>query len=128
MHIIPQDKFDMDAIKQIDTTSNIDLEPYLAELLIWVKDIDWPVARPIAKRLSLCGIELVHPIKTVLLSDDALWKYWVITEILVNLSKDVRACLVDDMVQLINNPSAVDREESVDKAAGDLMIMYSIGI
>lgn len=113
---------------QIYKISNIELEPYLAELLIWVKDINWPVARPIAKRLSLCGIELVNPIKIVLLSDDALWKYWVITEILVNLSKDVRACLIDDIVKLINNPSAVDREEGVDQAAGDLMIMYSIGI
>ncbi len=78
MNIIPKDKYDLESVSNLYGIPNEELEPYLSELLVWVQNLNWPVAKIISKKLSMCGLEIVEPIKEILKSDDAIWKYFVI--------------------------------------------------
>ena len=128
MNIIPKDKHDLESISSLDSIPNDELEPYLPELLVWIQDMNWPVAGVISKRLSKSGREVVEPIKKVLKSDDAIWKYFVITGVVEHLSKDVREELMDEIIRIVNNPSIAEAEEEVDLVARDIIVMCSHGI
>ena len=65
------------------------LVPHIPELLTWLQDINWPIARPVAAALSRCGIALVEPVRSILLSDDDIWKTWILG-FLRDVSPDVR--------------------------------------
>lgn len=128
MRFIPKDKFDIEATADLGALSDSELSPFYMELLEWVRDKNWPVALPIAQRLADCGIDIVGPLKLVLRSDDSIWKYWVLSEIVVNASAQVREALSDEVIELINRPSEQDKAEEVDLVARDIMILYSHGI
>jgi hypothetical protein len=128
MSIVPKDKFDLDSIKGLSSYSNEELEPYLGDMLSWVQDINWPVANPIAERLANCGLEIVEPIKKVLQSQDAIWKYYVISHIVINMNNAVREQLLDEIVRIINMPTELELKEDVHLVARDIMVMNSHGI
>jgi arginyl-tRNA synthetase len=128
VRFIPIDKSDIEATEGLETLSDADLGPFIMELLEWVKDMNWPVALPIAKRLADCGVEIVEPIKLVLRSDDSIWKYWVLSEIVINASPKVREALSEEVIELINKPSHKDKAEDVDLVARDIMVQYGHGI
>lgn len=118
----------MDAVVHLNSVSNADLKPYLIELLEWVQDINWPVALPIAERLADCGTEIVDPLEQILQSDDATWKYWVLSEIVHNASREVRGLLTTILMNLMDNPSQLDKDEEVDLLARKIMVQYNQGI
>ncbi|BCE01816.1 DUF5071 domain-containing protein [Marinicellulosiphila megalodicopiae] len=121
MNIIPKNKSDIEAVSNLDNLSNKELEPYLVELLTWVQDINWPVAGYIAPRLSQAGIEIIEPIKQILKSDDATWKYWIISQILPFSNKQVQDSMKSMLIEIINNPTASDHHDEVDLVAKELI-------
>ena len=128
MSIIPKDKSDLDAIRSLDELTNSELQPFLSDLLEWVQDINWPVAAPIAKRLTICGDELVEPLRSILVSDDAVWKYWVLSSIILESSVSVREKLKDEIEQLAMSPTEIEKNEGVDFAARKIMNLGGRGI
>jgi len=128
MNIVPKDKYDLSSVRELGSKSDDDLEPYIEELLNWVQDLNWPVALPICKRLSEYRKDLNKPLLKVLNSNDAIWKYNVITQIVTELSDPIPEKIIEPLVQIINSPSEEEKLEQVDLVANDIMVRYSHGI
>ena len=125
MYFLPKDKMDIDAVAHLESLSNEEIKPYLDILLSWLQDLNWPVAISIAERLSRCGEEIVEPIKKVLATNDSIWKYWVLSEVVINASPKVREALFDDIARLIDHASDDEKIEEVDLAAKEVMELYN---
>ncbi|MEM1095825.1 MAG: DUF5071 domain-containing protein [Bacteroidota bacterium] len=124
---LPKHKADLESVADLDAFSNRQLEPYLKDLLTWLKDYNWPVAEPISRRLSKCGSEIVEPLNSILRSDDAIWKGWVISEVVEHLSREAREGVMSEIVRLINSPSEADEREEAHLVAKDIMFLHSHG-
>jgi len=128
MNVVPIDKHDLNSTKELSSISDNELEPHLAELFVWVQDLNWPVALPICKRLSRYRKNLSKPILDVLNSDDAIWKYNVITQIVTELSDPISEEIMEPIVRMTNSPSESEILEQVDLVAKDIIVRYSHGI
>ncbi len=128
MSIVPKDKYDLSSVRELGSKSDDDLEPHIGELINWVQDLNWPVALPICKRLSEYRKDFHKPLLKVLNSNDAIWKYNVITQIVTELGDPIPEKIIEPLVQIINSPSEEEKLEQVDLVANDIMVRYSHGI
>lgn len=118
---VPQDKFDLAAVARAKQTGFPAINPILPELLLWLQDINWPVANEVVDLLSGSDAEIVPAIRVVLQSDDAVWKYWVLNKLCSRLTSLVLAELIPDIARLANDPTEEDRSEDVDAEAKVLL-------
>ncbi|MDQ1237171.1 hypothetical protein QE450_004669 [Paenibacillus sp. SORGH_AS306] len=75
-HLIPESKFDFGAIQRLQQLDPQALIPILPELLVWLQDINWPVAIPMSKILLTVPDEIVPHVRDVLHTDDTEWIEW----------------------------------------------------
>lgn len=58
--------------------------PILVHLLTWLQDCNWPVSWSVERFLATIDEPLVDPIRSVLRSNDDMWKYWIIQRLVQN--------------------------------------------
>lgn len=75
-HLIPKSKFDFGAIQRLQQLDPQALIPILPELLVWLQDINWPVAIPMSKILLTVPNEIVPHVRNVLHTNDSEWIEW----------------------------------------------------
>lgn len=114
--LIPQNKFDTDRAEQAVAAGYPAVEPILPELLEWIKDSNWPVARVLAPFLGSIGTPLIPHIRKILATGDTIWKYWTLTY-LVQDSPDVAAALREDLQRYANSPTPDETAEGLDEVA-----------
>ena len=122
IRLVPKDKFDDEACANLQAASDQDLLPYIADLLECLQDLNWPIAGPVAERLSLLGNELVQPVSDILNSDDEMWKYWIISHFLYLVSDEVFQALRFKLNSIRLYPTASETAEEVQSAACELLI------
>ena len=120
---LPKDKSDIASILELECLSNDELRPLIPELLEWLRDINWPIASPIARLLSKRGEEIVEPIRSILRGSDAVWKKWVISELLVHCDSGVRIGLEDEILRILNSPTDDEINEGVIESARDAFFL-----
>ncbi|MDF1671643.1 MAG: DUF5071 domain-containing protein [Roseovarius sp.] len=118
---IPSNKHDLDALESAKAIGFPALNPRLPDLLEWLQDANWPVAKPTASVLSEAGSEITPHIKVILGGDDAIWKYWTIELLVRNLNPDVFNDLRSDLLHLASHPAASDKLEHVDTLAKQVL-------
>ncbi len=118
---IPTDKHDVEAIHWARKIGFPALGPIIPDLLLWLQDINWPVAKHAAELLSGSGVEIVPHVQAVFSSSDSIWKLWVLLYLCPNLSPDILNELRADITRLVDDPSAGDMEEDVPAAARNLL-------
>jgi hypothetical protein len=121
---LPADKGDIEVAAALGALSPQSLTPHIPELLTWLQDDNWPVARPVAAALARCGPELVEPMRRVLSGTDAVWKYWV-AMFLQDVSPEVRAALTDDIIRVLNSPTPDEESEGVVPVMRDVFFMMN---
>ena len=114
--LIPEHKFDQDAVQAAIAAGWPAVLPVLPALLVWLQDMNWPVARPLAPFLASIGAPLAPAIRQVFNGDDGIWKVNLILQ-LVASSPALRASLDADLRRLAAHPSPGDRAEEVAQAA-----------
>lgn len=124
---IPATKMDLDACWILAKTRDEEIRPYLVELVRWLADSNWPIAVPIINRLESVGTELVPVLLDVLKGSDHSWKYFLLSGLMLSCKPEVRELCMEEVVRIMNNPSASEREEEVDLVASDVMALYSSG-
>ncbi len=65
--IVPAHKSDLASIERLHTVGDAGVIAVLPELLEWLQDINWPVARGVLERVAVLGNELVEPVRSILL-------------------------------------------------------------
>ena len=118
--LIPQNKFDTDRAEQAVAAGYPAVAPILPELLEWIQDSNWPVARVLAPFLGSIGTPLIPHIKKILATEDNLWKYWTLTY-LVQDSPDVAAALQEDLQRYVDSPTTDERAEGLDELARTIL-------
>ncbi|QDC10399.1 DUF5071 domain-containing protein [Oceanicola sp. D3] len=117
---IPRDKHDTDAVQRAAAAIRAEprkIAPVLPELLEWLQDANWPVAKPLAACLRNAGPELLPPLRRILNGKDGPWKYWVIELLAAQLPPDLLAGVRPDLARLARAPTTNDRIEEVHLAA-----------
>jgi len=123
--MLPSDKSDTDAVRQLQSASRATVAPLVPSLLQWMQDMNWPVARPIAELLRDYPDELVAPVRAVLRGNDDVWKYWVICELLVDGPRQLREAVSEDVLRIVNKPTTGEVAEEVDLTARDVIFVQS---
>ena len=108
---IPKDKHDLLALERARELGFPLLNEIIPDLLEWLQDGNWPVARPTATLLAEAGQEIVPYIKDIMADEDGSWKYFVIELLVSNLSHDLRSKLRSDLLRLANQPTQNDKYE-----------------
>jgi len=120
---VPKDKFDLDAVRRAEEAGYPAIAPILPELLEWMQDMNWPVARVIAPLLIKIGEPVVPLILEVLKGEDAIWKYWILSSIVIDLDQPTRAPLLGECLRLTLHPTDAEKAEEVDLIAEEILLM-----
>ncbi|MGY3446177.1 hypothetical protein ACVW17_006178 [Bradyrhizobium sp. USDA 4473] len=107
--------------KAITALSHAEVEPILPALLEWMQDINWPVAQVLQPFLAGIGEPLAPHVRSVLKTDDDVWKRWVLLHI-VAASPELLAMLGDDIERLATYPTPGERAEELDIVAKGLLV------
>ncbi len=118
--MLPKHKFDTDRAEALVALGHPAVEPILPELLAWLQDMNWPVARVIQPFLAQIGAPLAPHVRAALASQDHIWKYWILTQILAE-SPDLTELFREDLERLAWSPIPGEREEELDIEARALL-------
>ena len=111
--MIPQNKFDKNAISDLRHASDEDVLKNVDELLEWLKDCNWPVFDGVVCRLSSLGSKISTPLTKILLGSDSIWKANIIGHLIPKFTQESQAIYTQVLTELLSNPSENDFEEGV---------------
>ena len=120
-HLLPRDKFDVEAVEAIAEAGYPAIAPVLEELVDWTADGNWPIARPLADYLVTLGEPLVAPVSRVLRGADGSHKENCIRLVVRDLPPDILRKLEADLRRLADQPSEDDHREEADIAAREAL-------
>ncbi|HEY8931382.1 MAG TPA: DUF5071 domain-containing protein [Mucilaginibacter sp.] len=100
--LIPKHADDQKAIDGLKKLPFEQIKPIVPDLLVWLQDMNWPVARPIAGILEPFVDQIVPEIITILKTDDGMWKYWILTCLIKNTTHPI---LLDEIERMAKFPS-----------------------
>jgi hypothetical protein len=119
--VLPRQKFDFERVKKLKGMDRKELIPLLPKLLVWIQDINWPIAPKIAELLLAFPSEIVLPIKSVFATNDHVWKYWCLAYLVKQLPLEEREHLKADLIRLAEQPSDDEKLEEVDEMASEIL-------
>ena len=123
--LIPRDKFDVAAVHRADTAGSPTIDPILPDLLEWLQDGNWPVAKELIPVLAKVGPPLAPHVVSILRGDDNVWKYWILTELAIHLDCTTRDALIDECVRIVNTPTDGEIAEDVHLAARAILNLHT---
>jgi hypothetical protein len=118
--MLPKDKHDVAAAQSIVALGYPAVAPILGELLAWVQDMNWPVARVLQPFLSSIGEPLAPMIGNILRADDNTWKYWLVASVVAGSPALVHA-MRPDLVRIAETPTDGEVAEEVNVAAQEVL-------
>ena len=121
--LVPSAKDETDLAKKLVALGYPAVEPVIAEILEWVEDANWPVAKVFLPFLARIGTPLVPHVRYVLQSQDEQWKRVVLDHI-VRESGALAHGISVDLLRLIDTPTNAERAEGLQTTAGELFQKY----
>src|SRR5579863_6459468 len=108
--LIPKNKFDLNVIPELKKLSFEQLEPIIPELLEWLQDMNWPVARYVSDILEPFADKITPEIIRILNTNDGMWKYWILGFIrntkdpllLVEIERIAKFPTIDEITDEVN--------------------------
>mgnify|MGYP003578226022 CR=1 FL=1 len=113
MPIVPEHKQDFEACSALSTAEDSTVVAQLGELLTWLQDMNWPVARHVEARIKSLGAPLIQPVREVLRGSDNIWKYWLVSSLLPKVTPSVVKSLQPELSRIVTSPDAGEIEEGV---------------
>jgi len=124
---IPKHKDDYESLSILKESSFEEISPYIADLLIWIQDMNWPVSRDIANILSSYTNLIEKQIIDILKGNDDIWKYWSIQELLLYSKEEtLNDNLTNELMKIIKYPTVGEIEEDVVEMAKNVLIKFHI--
>jgi len=123
--LLPQHKFDLEHARAVVAYGYPGVDTILPELLSWLQDMNWPVAGILLPFLSALGEPLVPHIKYILSTNDGIWKYWILSQIVRDWPVALIVQLQSELRRLATQPTTGDQAEEVDQIAQEILNMLS---
>jgi len=122
--LVPTGKADLARAQAAVRAGYPAVAPVLYELVEWLQDYNWPVARILVPFLRSIGAPLVPHLWRVLQSDDDVWKYWVMNLLISSLSKDVASEFRRELERLCYSPEPNEKQGELDEQARQLLEQF----
>ena len=111
--MIPENKYDMEAIDALKKASDEEILENMPQLLEWMQDCNWPVFQGVVDRLSSLGGELKHEIFQILKGSDTILKANVIGYLIPEFEVEYQALYNEQLKELLKNATNEDFQEGV---------------
>ena len=118
--LVPKSKSNLEAANRAVAAGYPAVKPALGELVAWLQDFNWPVARVLAPFLANIGLPLVPHIDHVLSTKDEIWKYWVIV-CLISRNDDLYENYKQRLIRYAEQPTDSDRHQELDRVAREAL-------
>ena len=121
--LIPKHKNDWSFDKSCDINwyNYKELKPIIPELLIWLQDINWPVAKPISEYLKPMLPDILEELKPILNGNDSIWKYNILNIFFIETKSTYWKMISENIENLAFNPSDNDAKEEVNLLAKQIL-------
>jgi hypothetical protein len=117
--LIPKGEHDTERAEKLVALGYPAVAPIVPELIEWLRDGNWPVARILGPFLQTIGLPLVPEIRRVFATDDYGWQYFLLV-FLVNTPEMV-AALRAELTRLAEHPTPREAEEALDELAQECL-------
>lgn len=121
--LLPKNKFDFSGMEELKMLSDEEIMPILPELLAWMKDMNWPVAKEMPELLSKhqkviipCIMEALQPEQ-----GECDWKYYIIQFLLPLLEGKYLDKLKPCLERIAEHPTQGKISDDADIAARDFL-------
>jgi hypothetical protein len=125
--LVPKDKFDCSGIETLKSIDIKDAEPILYDLMVWMQDLNWPVAKELKKVLPRFHENLVPHTMAIFNSDDDIWKSWTLL-LLKDFPSDTVRLLANDIKRIAENPTKGELMEEANEYASELIQQFNLNI
>jgi hypothetical protein len=116
--LIPKDKADTETADRLKNYSYSEVKDIIPDLLVWLQDMNWPVARPVAEYLKTFTDNISSEIIKILQGDDEVWKYWIIANF-GPLTKNQE--VLTEIKRIAVNPTKTEVMEEIDEMAREIL-------
>ncbi len=126
-NLIPKDKFDLDAAKRLSLATPEQISVVATSLLKWIADMNWPVALELIHVLPKFYKEIIPSIELILINpeNDAIWKYWIISQLLIQFPKESIISLLPIIQEYADSVPNNEDEDDLKKSALDFLDWYN---
>jgi hypothetical protein len=114
--LVPQDKHDLETAEAAVAAGYPAVEPVLPRLLEWLQDMNWPVVKVLSPFLASIGTPLIPHIRKVFETDDEIWKYWIMRQIMTE-SIEIAEAFKEDLKRIAYTPNKREIEEELNETA-----------
>jgi hypothetical protein len=121
--LVPKDKHDMDFDKITDFYwyNYAELKPIIPELLKWLQDLNYPVAKPISQHLKTMLPDIITDLIPILESEDGIWKYNILQVFFIETPSDHYLKIEELIKKLAYSPTDNDIKEEVNLLAIEIL-------
>ncbi len=122
-NLIPKDKFDLDAAKRLSLATPEQVSVVATSLLKWIADMNWPVALEFIRVLPKFYKEIIPSVELILINpeNDAIWKYWIISQLLIQFPKESIINLLPIIQEYADSVPNNEDEDDLKKSALDFL-------
>lgn len=115
--LIPKDKSDIETAKKLFQYSYFEVKEIVPELLQWMQDMNWPVAKYVADYLLTILDSIEIDVFRILKGDDLIWNYWILMVFGMNINSDQ---VKNEILRLANFPNELEKNEFLDEVASEI--------
>lgn len=119
--LLPRDKHDFERVNDLKNINKEDLIKLIPELLEWLQDINWPIAREISKLLLTVPKETIPFIVNVLAGKDDIWKEWCLRYFVKDLPTELIENLKEELERIAYRPTKGEELEEVHVTAQEIL-------
>jgi hypothetical protein len=119
--LLPKDKHDDAAIAHISTLPESEIEPLLPEILTWLQDPNWPIARTVLPFILQHPALIVEPLRQVLRTDDVEWIYVVLCNVIKEMPLEERRKMRVEIERIAREPTEEEKENELDVDAQGIL-------
>lgn len=102
-------------MRKLSELSNEELRDIIPELMEWLQDGNWPIARSVEDLLLRFGEELIPHIQNVFKIRDSTWEYFMLTGLISRLPSKYLIMLKGDLERILENPTEDEMLEKLDE-------------
>ena len=117
--LIPKDKGDIETAEKLKNYSYHELKSIIPDLLIWLQDGNWPIAKTVSEYLKSICDNISEEIFDVFKTNDLEWKYWIILSFgPITNDRFIR----NEIVRIALNPTRMELESELNEIANEIML------
>lgn len=121
--LVPKNKFDFSGIEELRKLSGEEIASVIPDLLAWMKDMNWPVAKEMPDLLAPHQEALIPHIIEILQPEQSEcdWKTYIIWVLLPLLDEKYLSMLKPSLERIVKEPTSGELDERTNVAAEDIL-------